>query len=338
MISLRKTATELERLEGLAACLSECYRLAIRASADCAIELDAGEAAEFRERLRALAGAPGTAESCAGVRRMHSGFRNALREYRSLTQGRVDHLRNEVEAGAAALAALTSDLSATGDDHQEQMNRELERLREMCGWQNPADIRRGLESAIAGIARAVERMQAAHRMIIAQLRDEIRTLHEHIEFSRRAVGVDSATGAWTREKTAERLEDLLREDQVFWVVLVTVANFERLQSRYSPPVVASALQAVVAGLRELAGPQPVIGRWSCGEFLVLLEVDPSDAMTLAREAPTRLSTSYIISGAPASMPVPLEIATGTLERTAACAREAFFKKLDQLSAALHVKS
>ncbi len=54
MISLRKTATELERLEELHRAAVNCYSQALRSTEQNAIELDSGQAAHFRTQLQAL--------------------------------------------------------------------------------------------------------------------------------------------------------------------------------------------------------------------------------------------------------------------------------------------
>jgi GGDEF domain-containing protein len=338
LISLRKTATELERLETLQASLAECYRQAIQACGQYAIVLDAGDGSRFRARLRELADSGELAESCAGARETQADFRAALADYRDRTQERVEQMRSEIEAGAAALAELVGDLASSGEDHCGTIHRELDRLRTISGWEDLADVRRGMQRVLSGITEAVTQMEYTHQMTVAQLRDEIRTLHQRMESPRRAEERDAGTGAWTRDKTEQRLRHLLEQNEAFWVVLVGVVNYSRLQSRYAEEVVEGTLKAVMAGLRELAGPDAGVGRWSGGEFLVVMDVDPSAAMAVAREAPSRLSTSYMVSGTLASMRVPLEIATGTVERAAGTGSGLFFRKLDQLSAALGAKS
>ena len=54
MISLRKTATELERLEELHRAAVNCYSQALRSTEQNAIELDAAQAAHFRGQVQAL--------------------------------------------------------------------------------------------------------------------------------------------------------------------------------------------------------------------------------------------------------------------------------------------
>ena len=54
MISLRKAATELERLEDLQQTLAKCYALAIKSSSEYAVELDPHSAEYFRQRLQLL--------------------------------------------------------------------------------------------------------------------------------------------------------------------------------------------------------------------------------------------------------------------------------------------
>lgn len=334
MISLRRTATELERLEALSASLSDSYRLAIRAAGEYAVEVDSQEFSDFRERVESLAAQLESTIDAQDVRAAQGVFRTSLRDYRDQAKSRIDHLRKEVEASAAAVAAFAGAITSQGTDHQAQMNTELEHLRKIAGWENLSDIRQGIGRVVTGISEAVAQMQRANQMTVAQLQDEIRTLHQSLDARRRNAATDASTGVWNRQKSEHRMRDLLKLSEAFCVLLISVANFRRLEGRYSPRVLEGALKALTRRLREIVGAEPALGRWSDGEFLVVLDLDPSSAIALSREIASGLSTSYPLPDRLSAKPIPLEVATGLVERAAGSDGEAFLKKLDQLSAAL----
>jgi GGDEF domain-containing protein len=334
LISLRRTANELERLEEQRTSLADGYRRAIRAAGEYAIELDAQETSAYRERLETLAAELESAGASQDVRRAQGAFRSALRDYRDQSATRIDHLRREVEAGAAAVAAFAGTLASHGADHQAQMDTELGHLRNITGLDNLPEIRRGIQGVISGISNAIVQMQRSNQMTIAQLRDEIRTLHHSMEAPRRAAASDTATGAWNRQKCEHRMRELLKENEAFCVLLISVINFKRLEARYSTQVVEGALKAFTDRLRGVVGAEPPVGRWTDHEFLVVLDLDPSGTIALSRELTSTLSTPYALLDGLSSKPIPLEVATGLVERPAGSDGEAFLKKLDQLSAAL----
>ena len=171
----------MERVESLRATLFASYRLAIRAAAEYAIELDPQEAWGFAGNLEMLAARLAPADESDSIRQVQDSFEDALRVYQQQAQARVDHLRKEVEAGAAAVATFAGAIASNGSDYQAQMDTELGRLRGMTKSDDLPAIHHGIENVIAGIGDALEHMQRANQMTIAQLRDEIRTLHYSME-------------------------------------------------------------------------------------------------------------------------------------------------------------
>lgn len=324
----------MERVEAMCASFSECYGLAIRATADHAIELDPVEASEFRKSLDTLAASVKSLGAAEAVHQAQGSFETALRGYRDQAHARIDHLRKEVEASAAVVAAFAASIASHGTDHQAQMDAELERLRKMMAWDDLPQIRRGLQGAISGISEAVAHMQRSNQMTIAQLRDEIRTLHHRMGASRRAAATDTVTGEWNRQKSEQRMRDLLKENEAFRVLLISVTNFKRVEGRFSADALEGVLKELIRRLREIVGTEPPIGRWAENEFLVLLDLDPARAMALSREASSKLSVAYTLPDGLGLRPVQLEVATGLVERGAGADGEAFLKKLEQLSAAL----
>jgi len=334
LISLRQTATELERLEALNSSTAAAYKMAIRSVAQYTVELDAGEAAAFRVRLLSLAELYDAAAAADDVGRVQSSFRGELREYRDQTKLRIERLRKEVEAGAAAMAAFAGTIASNSADHGAQMRGELEHLRKVREWSDLGEIRRGIDGVIQGIGETLQQMERANQMAILQLKDEIRMLHQDLESRRRAAITDSATGAWNRNKSEERLQELLRQSEPFVLLLVSVTNLCRLRGRFPQRVVDGVLNAMVKRLRGIAGDDAPVGRWSERDFIALLDADPAQAMALSREISANLSSTYSVQDAGVARTISIEVATGTVERPAGFESEAFLKRVNQLSATL----
>jgi GGDEF domain-containing protein len=308
--------------------------MAIHAAAEYAVELDPHEASSFRESLEALEARAKSMEAPESLGNVQDSFRNALRSYHGQAQTRIDRLRKEVQASASAVAAFAGTLASHGAGHQAHMDAELDRLRTMLDWDDLPQIRHGIQSVATGIADAVAHIQRANQMTIAQLRDEIRTLHHNMGASRRAAATDAATGEWNRQKSERRMHELLKESEAFRVLLISVTNLKRVEGRFPAIAVEGALKELIGRLREIVGAEPPIGRWSENEFLVLLDLDPASAMALSRQTSAKLSAAYILPDKVCLKPIQLEVVTGLVERAAGADREAFLKELEQLSAAL----
>jgi len=332
LISLRQTATEMERLQALVRATSEAYKLCIRSAAQYAVELDAEEARGFRERLETLA--KSYAEEEERIRLIQSSFRGELREYRDLSAAQIERLRREVEAGAAAMAAFAGSITSHGANHEAKVKGELAHLRDISAWNDPGEMRRGIQGVAAAIESALEQIQSANRMAILQLQDELRMLHQEIESKRRAMITDAATGAWNRPKTEERLQELLQERDAFVAVLVRVKNYRRAQGRFPQRVVEDALKALLKRLRGVIGGDAPVGRLDEDRFLALPDTDPAETVALAREAAVSLSNEYSVQDAGFARSLSLEVATGVCERPAGMEAAAFLKRLEQLWGAL----
>src|SRR6266446_4883947 len=82
LISIRRAATELERLEKLLHAVVEACRHAIRSTADYAIEIEPAGASEFRQHLQALQRQTEAAALPQDWSAIQSSLRGELRNYR----------------------------------------------------------------------------------------------------------------------------------------------------------------------------------------------------------------------------------------------------------------
>jgi GGDEF domain-containing protein len=334
LISIRKSATELERLDHLRLTAVECYQYAIRSIAQYAVEVEPNDASDFREHLERIEESWAAVSGSNEMRSVHSSLRGELRDYRDRARERLTRLRSELEGAAAAMAAFSDSITSAGADHRETMNAELQRL-DAASRSNYIDkIRDAIQSAVAGISTSLERMIRAHQMTVTQLRDEIRVLHREMQAERRAIETDASSGAWNSQKMDARLNELLRSNQSFCLLLIAIGNLERIRQRYSPAILEGALKAMLKRFHALAGGDATIGRWTDDQFLAALDLAPSAVLPISREVARKLSGSYAVQANGQSTSVVLQVTTGVLERTPGADPGAFLKKVDQLAVAL----
>ena len=137
---------------------------------------------------------------------------------------------------------------------------------------------------MVGIQSSVEQIQRGNQLVVAQLQDEIRVLHLQFEQDRKALFTDRASGAWNRQKIDIHLDNLLRQNQPFCLLMVRVRNLKRLESQHSRTVVESTLKALVSRFAAMAGDEAVIGRWTEDQFVAVLDMPPA-ARSLFPPAP-----------------------------------------------------
>jgi GGDEF domain-containing protein len=334
LISLWKTANDLDRLHDLQRATLECYAQAIASMAQYAVAPDQARAAEFRVSLQALEKQLRDSESIDTIQAVETALRGELRDYQEHAHRRLDQLHQEVIGAAKAMKIFVESVSSSGADHEKQMETELKHLDVLTTYEDIGEIRNGLQDARSSLAASFEQLRRSNQLVIAQLQDEIRLLHQAIQSERRALFTDRSSGAWNHQKMAERIEELLRQDDPFCLLLVKVRNFKRTEGRYSRTVVEGALKSILTRFQNLAGEDAMLGRWSENEFLAILPMEPADALALSREATRKLSGNYSVQENGVAQNIVLQVTSGIVERKVRELPARFHKRLEQLTETL----
>ena len=334
MISLRKAATELERLEELKQTLAKCYGLAIKSSAEYAVELDPHSTEYFRNRLQALDAQCGQASAPEHYNTVQASLRGELRNYRDQAREQMSRMRRELQNAAAAMKVFAEGVSSSGHDCEVQLHQDVQRLEALAGSDDIEQIRCGIESATGAILRTYGQLRRAHQMVVTQLQDEIRTLHQAMDNERSRMERDHASGAWNRQKLNEHIEQLLRANEPFCVLLVSARNLRRLERQHSPAVMTDALRALVQQFDGILGGEAMIGRWSEDVFSAILVMDPSGAMALSTEINRKLSMSFPVWTSGVAQMLTIETSTGIVDRRRDSDSTKFYRKLEQMAAAM----
>ena len=332
MISLFKTGLEMERLETFKKVALECYGLAITSTEQNVIEVDPDQAALFRGELQALVNRLGEATSPEHLQNIQDLFGDELREYRDSTHEQLRRLRKEMDAAVSALDEFAGNATARGDDHEKELRQALKSLEAAAFSGRFEEIRAAIRAASADILSSFEQMRAQNQLAVAQLKDEIRLLHQRIQAGRRSVA--SASETWNRQGIDGQIDELLKQDASFCLVLIVLKNLRPLTSRYSAGAVEDALQALQVRLRDTLGGESMLGRWTANQFVAILNVSPSSAMAASRDAAQKLAEPYSFThnGIPSTL--VFQIAAGVVDHQAGSDVLKFQPKLASLSAAL----
>ncbi|MBZ5633050.1 MAG: diguanylate cyclase [Acidobacteriia bacterium] len=334
MISLRKAATELERLEELKQTLAKCYGLAIKSSAEYAVELDPHSTEYFRQRLQLLDSQCGQASAPEHYSAVQASLRGELRNYRDQAREQMSRMRKDLQNAAAAMRVFAETVSSSGENCELQLRQEIDQLEALASSDDIEQIRCGIESATGAILHSYGQLRRNHQLVVTQLQDEIRTLHQAMDNERSRMERDHASGAWNRQKLNERIEHLLQHNDPFCVLLVSARNLRRLERQYSPGVITEALRGLVQQFDGVLGGEAMIGRWSEDIFSAILEMDPSDAMALSTEINRKLSMSYPVWTSGVAQMLTIETSTGIVDRRRDSDAPKFYRKLEQMAAAM----
>jgi GGDEF domain-containing protein len=340
LISIRKSFNDLDRLdelekrESLSSAILDCYALAIDSAAHYAVEVDPALAVEFRQHLKVIEGQSRDATSADQIHAAQSSFRGELREYRDKSAEQLKKMHQEVENATAAMIVFAETVASNGENHDQEVRSRLQELEKTAKSDTLDEIRGGIGQAVAGIQSSIQQMQHGNQLIVAQLHDEIRVLHQQIEQERKALYTDHASGAWIRQKIDTHIDNLLRQNQPFCLLLVWVRNLKRLDTQYSRTVVEGTLKALIARFSALIGDDAVIGRWSQDQFVAVLDIPPGRAISLSAEATAKLSGGYAVQENGLSQRIAVQAIAGVIDRAAGAPPDSFHQKLEQLAGAI----
>ncbi len=340
LISIRKSVSDLDRLDALekrevfSTALRECYSLAIHSAANYAVEVDPAIAVELRSHLKLIEEQSRAASSGDQLRALQSSFRGELREYRDKSAEQLLRMRKELQDATAAMQVFADTVASAGEDHGQEVTTQLRALESTAKSNSIEEIRGGIGAVVTGIESSVLEMQRSNQMVIAQLQDEIRVLHRQIEQERKALYTDRASGAWNRQKIDTHLENLLRQNRPFCLLLVWVRNLKRLEGQHSRTVVEGGLKALIARFAALVGDEGAIGRWTADQFVAVLDMPAARGITLSAEAAGKLSGSYAVQENGLSHTISIQATAGIVERPAGADIPTFHQKLEQLSGAI----
>lgn len=332
MISIRRSLEDLERVERLRQLASEGYANAIISAGEYAIELDPLQAAELRRNLRLIREQLGRAKEAEDFQAVQASFRGELRQYRDQSAEWLERLQRDLQSATLVMESLTHSVSANGVDHEKKLEADLAVLASIERSSDLAHVKKVVRQAASSIGESWEQLRRANQLALAQLHDEIRSLHREIETERRAQFIDTASGAWNRKKVMLRIEEDLNRDESFCVVLASIRDLKRLSAGYSGPVIEGALKALVKRIQGVAGKETMVGRWSEDQFAILLEIDPAQAVPIAKTISEELSGRYSIQERGVSRSLTLRIDTAIIDRPAGVPAEKFRERLASVGA------
>lgn len=333
MISLRKSVTDLDRLEELHRTAVKCYSEALQSTSQNAIELDSAQAAHFRSQLQALREQLRADAASGGMEAVQTSFEAELKNYRDKTQEQIQHLRREVQAAAAALESFAGSISETEGNLETRIEREINNLNQSAATDDIQTMRGAIHASTDKIATSVHEMRAANQLTVAQLKDEIRLLHQEIESTRRPQPAPDPT-AESHQQLSSRMQELVNKKTTFSVLLVVVRNLEGLQNCYSTNLIESALEDFQSRFESILPSSAIIGRWDRDQFAAILNTPPANAIELSSEVVRKLSEPLPCHEQDKTQSIAFNPRAGVVEFRPGSDTAKFQSRIQQLAGAL----
>jgi hypothetical protein len=289
VISLRKTVSELEKLDDFRHTALDTYALTIGATGEHVVEIDASHTADFRSKmdaLRNLVKPDTTADQLIGIQ---SSFKAELRSYSEKAKQLIERLRNDVRAASRAIEAFAGSFAASGTDLNGEVKRELQRLDKALRADDITEIRTIIRTVSSSIASSVERMRDSNQLATVQLKDEIRLLHKELKSGRQSPTPAQFSVSSQQKETYGHIDSLIQQKTPFSLMLIAVKNFQGLQSCYPKAAIENAFSSLHARLEGALPPGSRAERWAEAQFLAILTVEPAKALVVSRDLSKKLS-------------------------------------------------
>jgi GGDEF domain-containing protein len=317
VISLRKSVSDLDRLAGERAAFQEALAHCIESAGQYAVELRQNGADTLRVNLHRIAEQAATVSDRHGLDLLHADLRGELRQYRDRAQSEVTELKQQVASAVSSVQEFIATVSLT-DGEQEETG-------------DLTAIRSAIHETVDSALRGFEEIRRAREVTIAQLQDEIRSLHREVEHERRAAHEDPATHLWNRAKLDARIQDLVLLNETFCVFIIGIRNLTQLGARDSrlPSDCMRAFAKRLTNLVAQSGEIGMVGRWSEDCVAIVFNLPLAGAPLPMEQLHATLGGAYSIQLDGVSHTVQLALRIQPIERPKGSNEGAFYLSLGQ---------
>lgn len=248
VLSLNRSMRAIEETEAANRAAATAFAEAAATAARHVVEVNAEEAQRFRSQVMSLAQRLGGQPNPDELVLARNGFQNELKEYAAKATGDVRRMKEELSAAAEAMRSFAQGVTDSGSEHEAVLKREFQLLTRAADSPEITTIRAAVHETVATVSASYQELKQAHNLAVAQLRDEIRVLHQALHKEPKPAKLSELL---SKQELDRRIEELLRRRQPFTLVL---ARFP--ESQATPPPAAVLERATSLCLDNLRAVHP----------------------------------------------------------------------------------
>jgi diguanylate cyclase len=235
----------------------------------------------------------GAASSGSEARRDWAGVRNFVREYCSEAAAHNRSVLGDLRQVIWVFIQSLSQQLRADEDSDGRVQVQLERLEELALGSEPSALKKEVLSTVVELARVMEERRKAHQKRVCELGDQVKTLGQELDVTRRQSEVDALTQLYNRRAFDEYLGRTIELQRAFGqeacLLMMDVDNFKTVNDTFGHAVGDEVLRKVAdAVTRTFIRKSDFVARFGGDEIAVVLrETSATDARMLA----TRLLTA-----------------------------------------------
>lgn len=363
VLSLARSIRELDRIEADRRIVVDAYVGAIRSSAETLVEFETSVREKTSVSLSRLADNVDQQPQPETIRGSRTELFTLLDEYRRSGEEYVRALRNNLSATSKTLQQMLTQVSGVGTSHHARIEESLDSLRGLQQIDDLVRLKAGLNETTSNLSRQVDDMKRDHQMVVAQLKDEILTLHRQMaakpekdspfqsspppphssspaEPAARETAVTPAPPPVPEEPPVpqgmrrKELEDVIREraeqGETFCLSVAWLSNLAMLFTRFAPDVVLEVMNRVAGRLDGSLAGNPFWAKWDDDCYVALMPVPKADATRTTQALAANLSGGYQVTHQGSAHEPNLKVTVGVIERNKNESGEKFVARLGML--------
>jgi hypothetical protein len=355
VLSLAKRIAELDRIETLRAQLIGYCARGVRASARTLVRFDEDRVASQKDLLHLEAVRIEEAQTDTELRGAYGQVERILEEHQAGGEAHVRALRDNLNSTARVLQSVLTQMAGSGAAHHDALESDLDRLKQITHINEIGLLKRELEETAAHLADRLLSMRREYQLIVTQLRDEIRILHQELQeraqapssklspteqaappeppATHKAPRVDPPEEVFLGMKRAE-FEEVLKvkteQGEQYSLAVILLSNLADLFSRHDPNHVLTLMETSARRVVDAFAGNPFWIRWEDDCFLVCTHFRGAAASGWAMNLAERLSGTQRIRTESGIVELPLGVAAATIDCPLADSPDSHLKRASDL--------
>jgi len=331
VLSFRKSVEQLDHADEQQLAMQRILSRCITSAGEYSIELKSDDRKALRNNLERLSSQTNSVLEASETDRLANEFRGALRAYNELAQAEVTRMRTETVDVMESMQTFIVKVLDSGTNQEQTLRQEFEGLEAKALTSDITAIRAAIRHTGEVAIQSCEDIQRSQGVVIAQLQDEIRHLHQVVDHEHRAALSDPTTGVWNRAKLDGRIKDLILLNEGFCVFLVGLPTLAQI-ARSDPRIAAGLLRALAGRLQSISGKNGEIGmagRWNEDTFAIVFNLPLSGAPSTPAAAESALNGIYSIQHDGAASDIQAQVHVQAVERPKDSPEASFYLHLGQ---------
>jgi hypothetical protein len=290
MISLKSAVSEWDRLESLFNASRRSYQSTLQAIGDYAVDIDHDSHQRHQLAVANLLQQLEKAEGAQEILGIASGLKEELKSYQCKTRECFQNLCTELRSTASALQIMVDSLGQADSDPEEHLKTSLKKMKELASSEEVKRVCPELQSVVLGLESSVDGVLESKRVVEAQMRDEISTLHHSLD---KVTTIPSSPNVRSREELETIIRDDLKEGKQVTAILLLLRNWKYLESKLSSEGYGRFIGELGNSLEAAALDGARVGRWADNDFLQITDLPKGEVDKPARAWSAGIAKPYL---------------------------------------------